>query len=469
LRAFGSEDPARLLGSKSEFPALLRQAERRAGSLEADITAALDEVDRPQAELFARRFRSVFRILNELAAAEAPYYRVALVCRVAEIIEAARPRALRVRAACDFYYSQAALLHHAGSKRAVEEILRAASWRELEPGLSHARVEGDSRLGPLHLNLLRLREGNIRSVDCREQDFARFVESSGAKAAVSGGFFLYSEPDISPPSRRGDPVGMLLDGELRPPVFRRATLLQRGGRFSIERTGLSQVELHIAASVLRVDAVNDAARLGSGLVAFNRAYARELDWHHTLSIVDREVVAGASPAPVAIPLSGFVLALPNAPPSDIEVGMPVHYEMPGPPLEAAMAGGPLLLGERALDLAHEDFAGSAPPLTFSADETFDQNLLPRMGVGLTADGELIFCAVDGRNFDRAPGLTLGMTADCLAALGCVRAMNLDGGGSKRVVVEGEVVDLPSTEVVHGEAQAARVRPVRSGILLYGRR
>lgn len=118
-----------------------------------------------------------------------------------------------------------------------------------------------------------------------------------------------------------------------------------------------------------------------------------------------------------------------------------------------------------LDLLAEEFAGTAPPVTFSQDETFDQNLLPRMGVGLRDDGSLLFCAVDGRDFERAPGMTLRQLASVLRAHGCVRAMNLDGGSSKRMVVGGRVVDLPSTEVQTGGAPGP-VRPVRSGILIH---
>ena len=64
-----------------------------------------------------------------------------------------------------------------------------------------------------------------------------------------------------------------------------------------------------------------------------------------------------------------------------------------------------------MDLASEDFVGSALRVTFSQDETRYHNLLPRMGVGFAtcydSGGEQLICvAVDGRNLDRALGLTL---------------------------------------------------------------
>ncbi|MCP4692326.1 MAG: phosphodiester glycosidase family protein, partial [Desulfobacterales bacterium] len=107
----------------------------------------------------------------------------------------------------------------------------------------------------------------------------------------------------------------------------------------------------------------------------------------------------------------------------------------------------------------------APPVTFSQDETNDQNLLARMAAGLDSAGRLIFAAVDGRNFERALGMSLGELARLLIALGCHTAMNLDGGSSKRMMVDGEVVDLPSTEVIADEAAPTRIRPVHTAIFL----
>ena len=109
---------------------------------------------------------------------------------------------------------------------------------------------------------------------------------------------------------------------------------------------------------------------------------------------------------------------------------------------------------------------TAPPVTFSRDETFDQNLLPRMACGMDAEGTLFFAAIDGRNFYKAPGMTLEHTARWMQALGCVRAMNLDGGSSKRMVVDRRVVDSPSTEVVGATSNKQHVRPVHSAILIF---
>jgi uncharacterized protein YigE (DUF2233 family) len=68
---------------------------------------------------------------------------------------------------------------------------------------------------------------------------------------------------------------------------------------------------------------------------------------------------------------------------------------------------------------------------------------PRTGVGMTPDGRLLLVTVDGRR----PGYSVGMTpiqfAKLFRHLGATRALNLDGGGSTTMVVEGKIVNRPS--------------------------
>ena len=469
LDAFGGPTA----GSAVDFAELDVEAERGGPALAEQIVAVLDgEVDRTQAQMFARRFRAVLEILGRQAreSATARLYRAGLVQRMQEVLVGPTPRALRVRALADYYYSHAAVLHHRrrlGDVRVPSpaELARAARWELLAPGIEHARVDGDTTGGPLHVNLLRIAPGTpLHTLDAREQGhLAALVAQRGAVAGVSGGFFLYSEPDIQHPSRRTDPVGLLVtDGEVvSPPTFGRSALVQHhDGTIAIEQLGMAGVTLVAGEHRVTVRSSNDPSRLPS---AFSRAFGDRSPDHSgtSVSIVGRAVVrVGRGSLP--IPLAGFVLALPDAVPFPVTE---VTYQLPLA-LRAAMAGGPRLDG--VIDLRAEDFVASAPPVTFSRDETFDQNLLPRLAAGLTPEGELIFAAIDGRNFERAPGMTLGGTARLLAALGATRTMNLDGGSSKRMVVRGRVVDLASTEIVGGGGAHEGVRPVHTAILIGGR-
>lgn len=63
---------------------------------------------------------------------------------------------------------------------------------------------------------------------------------------------------------------------------------------------------------------------------------------------------------------------------------------------------------------------------------FEKGSAPRTAVGVTADGVIIFYVVDGRQSNYSTGLSLDNLAKRMSELGCVDALNLDGGGSTAI-------------------------------------
>lgn len=68
---------------------------------------------------------------------------------------------------------------------------------------------------------------------------------------------------------------------------------------------------------------------------------------------------------------------------------------------------------------------------------------PRTGVGATADGQVILMVVDGRWRRGSVGVSLANFAKLFRDHGAVWALNLDGGGSSTLVVNGSIVNRPS--------------------------
>ena len=68
---------------------------------------------------------------------------------------------------------------------------------------------------------------------------------------------------------------------------------------------------------------------------------------------------------------------------------------------------------------------------------------PRTAMGYTADGKLIILVVQGRFPGVAEGASLTQLAKMLLDLGCVEALNLDGGGSSCMLVNGKETIKPS--------------------------
>lgn len=70
------------------------------------------------------------------------------------------------------------------------------------------------------------------------------------------------------------------------------------------------------------------------------------------------------------------------------------------------------------------------------DRTFVTNRHNRTALGITADGTIILLTVDGRFKNIAEGLSLTELESVMKWLGCVNAINLDGGGSTTMFVKG---------------------------------
>jgi len=67
---------------------------------------------------------------------------------------------------------------------------------------------------------------------------------------------------------------------------------------------------------------------------------------------------------------------------------------------------------------------------------------PRTAVGYTATNHVIMITADGRQV-ASQGVGLPELAQIMIDLGCVEAMNLDGGGSTQMAVGNQLVDTPS--------------------------
>jgi hypothetical protein len=92
---------------------------------------------------------------------------------------------------------------------------------------------------------------------------------------------------------------------------------------------------------------------------------------------------------------------------------------------------------------------------------------PRTGVGTTPDGNVLFVTVDGRQPKYSVGMSLREFAELFAALGADYALNLDGGGSTTMVVDGRVRNRVSDKRVdkRGRLIERVERPVSSALVL----
>jgi len=103
-------------------------------------------------------------------------------------------------------------------------------------------------------------------------------------------------------------------------------------------------------------------------------------------------------------------------------------------LLVGIGGGPTLVKNGQVNVTYyeEVFFGSGVGLN---------NPDPRTGIGFTNYQHVILLVADGRQTD-SDGVSLPELAQIFIDLGCVEAMNLDGGGSSQLAVGGNLINRP---------------------------
>lgn len=105
-----------------------------------------------------------------------------------------------------------------------------------------------------------------------------------------------------------------------------------------------------------------------------------------------------------------------------------------PGLFMGVGGGPVLVKGDSVHVTYDEeiFWGSG---------VNGDSRQPRTAAGYTADGRAILLVADGRQ-GASLGLTLAELAQLMNELGCVEAINLDGGGSSQMTVGDRLVNRP---------------------------
>ncbi|SDM13361.1 Predicted protein [Nonomuraea maritima] len=97
-------------------------------------------------------------------------------------------------------------------------------------------------------------------------------------------------------------------------------------------------------------------------------------------------------------------------------------------------------GRTHIDAAAE---GVLDPQDLSFGFAWANNRQPRTMAGIDKKGRLLLVTVDGRTAGGSEGFTLAEGAAFMRSLGAVDALNLDGGGSSAMAVNGVLVNHPS--------------------------
>ena len=188
---------------------------------------------------------------------------------------------------------------------------------------------------------------------------------------------------------------------------------------------------------IKIDNINQPRMLSSYVLAYTRDWGKFAPasprYGVQFQIIEDKITA-VSANSLLIPENGYVLVGPKsvlgqlfgAQKVDIEIGTNPKWEN----VKHIISGGPYLVkdGEIYID-------------TYAEKLQTIGGRNPRTAIGYTKNNDLILVAVDGRE-GSSVGLTLTELGAFMKKLGCVNAINLDGGGSTVMYVNGRIVNNP---------------------------
>ena len=201
------------------------------------------------------------------------------------------------------------------------------------------------------------------------------------------------------------------------------------------------------------------ARISEDVVLFNEYYGKSTktnQWGREIKIRDGKVIAVSNKGNMTIEPGTFVVSAHGLANKYLLKGIAVGdkvelaQELNVPIANTAptvVGGGPLILENGKVHVR-------------SREEQMPRDIAvgraPRTAIGLKKDGTVLVLVVDGRSTN-SKGLTLQELATYFLRLGARDAVNLDGGGSSVMVINGEIVNKPSD---------GRERPVSMALGLF---
>lgn len=124
-----------------------------------------------------------------------------------------------------------------------------------------------------------------------------------------------------------------------------------------------------------------------------------------------------------------------------------------------LSGGPVLIQDGVVTANYDH-------------DTFKQFILyaphPRSAVGVKENGNWIFAAVEGRQPNNSIGMSVQELAHLMRDLGCVQALNLDGGASVLLIVEGKPVNEPMFNGIEFSPEEVGQRRIADAFLIVSR-
>lgn len=309
----------------------------------------------------------------------------------------------------------------------------------LSDGLKHIRMTRYYQGRPVRLNIIETDlsinpELNIAPVIAsdklqRKASITSMARKSNSIAAVNGAFFK---------PQTGCPLGtLMIDGKIYTgPIHNRVAMGFFDSSYAMGRVQLNAC-VKKGFDSITIDNINQPRMLCTNVIVYTPDwgdYAPITPKYGVQISVSNNRVVSVSPTRAMIPENGYVLVGPQSKLGNLKIDDKLTLDIKTSPewknVKHIISGGPYLVkeGEVFVDMTAQKLGCIG-----------GRN--PRTAIGYTKDNHVIIVTADGRE-GSSIGLTLNELARFMQSLGCVNAMNLDGGGSTVMYVNGNIVNKP---------------------------
>lgn len=255
------------------------------------------------------------------------------------------------------------------------------------------------------------------------------AKNNNAIVALNGTYFK---------PQTGVPLGTLMINQkmYTGPIYDRVAMGIFDNGFDIARIQLDAT-IKGSGKTIKVNNINQPRMLSTHVLVYTPEWGKYSPtapkYGVGLQVIDNKITKASANA-VEIPENGYVISGPKSilysllEKKDVELSISTNPDWDG--VKHIISGGPYLVknGEVYVDMTAQKLQAIG-----------GRN--PRSAIGYTKDNNFIFVAVDGRE-GSSIGMTLMELANFMQSIGCVGAINLDGGGSTVMYVNGKVVNNP---------------------------
>lgn len=239
----------------------------------------------------------------------------------------------------------------------------------------------------------------------------------------------------------GVPLGtLMINGKMYTgPIYNRVAMGIFDNGFDMARLELNAQVKSFKGNV-KVDNINQPRMLSTHVIVYTTewgSFAPPSPKYGKQIAVEKGKIISIGTQSMPIPQNGYVIVGPDERLAKIYKAKHVDLDIKTIPnwenVKHIISGGPYLVknGEVFVDMTEQKLGAIG-----------GKN--PRTAIGYTQDGNFIMVAVDGRE-GASVGLTLKELAWFMKSIGCTNAMNLDGGGSTVMYVNGRVVNMPKVK------------------------